>query len=125
VSVPCSGPLAAMSADHAVSGPASSCSEAGGCVSRQPGELVFHDRYTIGPAVTMQLVDGEAVIRPDIRSWLRRFPARNLLSLLCQAVHRGEMTNSAARVRHWDLWGEKTFTSAIEHCVNSRKGCCS
>ena len=36
---------------------------------------------TIGPDVTMQLVDGEAVIRPDIRSWLR-FPARNLLSLL-------------------------------------------
>ena len=30
--------------------------------------------YTIGPDVTMQLVDGEAVIRPDIRSWLRRFP---------------------------------------------------
>jgi hypothetical protein len=61
-------------------------------------------RYTIGPDVTMQLVDGEAVIRPDIRSWLRRFPARNLLSLLCQAVHRGEMTNYAARVRQWDPW---------------------
>jgi hypothetical protein len=58
-------------------------SEAGGCVSRQPGALVFHDRYTIGPDVTMQLVDGEAVIQPDIKSWLRRFPARNLLSLLC------------------------------------------
>ena len=45
--------------------------------------------YTIGPDVTMQLVDGEAVIRPDIRSWLRRVSARNLPSLLCQAVHRG------------------------------------
>jgi hypothetical protein len=31
----------------------------------------------------MQLVDGEAVIRPDIKSWLRRFPTRNLLPLLC------------------------------------------
>jgi hypothetical protein len=81
--------------------------------------------YTIGPDVTMQLVDGEAVIRPDIRSWLRRLSARNLLSLRCQAVHRHEMTNSAARVRHWDLWGRKTFTNAIEHCVNRRKGCCS
>ena len=35
--------------------------------------------YMIGPDVTMQLVDDEAVIRPDIRSWLRRFPARSLL----------------------------------------------
>ena len=25
--------------------------------------------YTIGPDVTMQLVDDVAVIRPDIRSW--------------------------------------------------------
>jgi hypothetical protein len=33
--------------------------------------------YTIGPDVTMLLVDGEAVIRPDIRCWLRRFPARS------------------------------------------------
>jgi hypothetical protein len=81
--------------------------------------------YTIGSDVIMQLVDGEAVIRPDIRSWRRRFPARNLLSLLCQAGHRGEMTHSAARVRRWDLWGRKTFTNAIEHCVNRRKGCCS
>ena len=63
--------------------------------------------YMIGPDVTMQLVDDEAVIRPDIRSWLRRFPARSLLSLLCQAVHRGEVTNSAARVRCWDLWEER------------------
>ena len=52
--------------------------------------------YTIGPDVTTQLAYDEAVIRPDIRSCLRRFPARSLLSLLCQAVHRGEMTNSAA-----------------------------
>ena len=52
--------------------------------------------YMISPGVTMQVAYDEAVIRPDIRSWLRRFPARSLLSLLCQAVHRGEMTNSAA-----------------------------
>jgi hypothetical protein len=81
--------------------------------------------YTIGPDVTMLLVDGEAVIRPDVRCWLRRFPARSLLSFLCQAVHRDEMTNSAARIRHWGLWGRKTFPRAIEHCVNHRKGCCS
>jgi hypothetical protein len=81
--------------------------------------------YTISPDVTMLLVDGEAVIRPDIRSWLRRLPARSFFSFLCQAVHRDEMTNSAARVRHWGLWERKTFPNAIEHCVNHRKGCCS
>jgi hypothetical protein len=63
--------------------------------------------YMIGPDVTMQLVDDEAVIRPDIRSWLRRFPARSLLSLLCQAVHRGEVTSSAAESGVWDLWEER------------------
>jgi len=62
--------------------------------------------YTIGPDFTMQLVDGEAVIRPDIRSWLRRVSARNLPSLLCQAVHRGEMASSAARVRHLGPMGK-------------------
>ena len=31
--------------------------------------------YMISPGVTMQLAYDEAVIRPDIRSWLRRFPA--------------------------------------------------
>ena len=64
-------------------------------------------RYMIGPDVTMQLLDDEDVIRPNIRSWLQRFPVRSLLSLLCQAVHRGEVTNSAARVRRWDLWEER------------------
>ena len=34
----------------------------------------------IGPDVTMQLAYDEAVIRPNIRSWLRRFPVRSLLS---------------------------------------------
>jgi len=63
--------------------------------------------YMIGPDVTMQLVDDEAVIRPDIRPWLRRFPARSLLSLLCQAVHRGEITNSAARARCCGTYGKK------------------
>jgi hypothetical protein len=81
--------------------------------------------YMIGPDVTMQLVDDEAVIRPDIRSWLRRFPARNLLSLLWQAVHRGEVTNSAAEPGVLGPMGRKIFTNAIEHCVNRRKGCCS
>ena len=31
--------------------------------------------YMISLGVTMQLAYDEAVIRPDIRSWLRRFPA--------------------------------------------------
>ena len=44
--------------------------------------------YMISPGVTMQLAYDEAVILPDIRSWLRRFPARSLLSLLCQAALR-------------------------------------
>jgi hypothetical protein len=30
--------------------------------------------YMISPGVTMQLAYDEAVILPDIRSWLRRFP---------------------------------------------------
>jgi hypothetical protein len=63
--------------------------------------------YMIGPDVTMQLVDDEAVIRPDIRSWLQRFPVRSLRSLLCQAVHRGEMTSSATEPGVWDLWEER------------------
>jgi hypothetical protein len=63
--------------------------------------------YMISPGVTMQLAYDEAVIRPDIRSWLRRFPARSLLSLLCQAVHRGEMTSPAAESGVWDLWEER------------------
>jgi hypothetical protein len=77
--------------------------------------------YMIGPGVTVQLVDDGAVIRPDIRSWLRRFPARSLLSLLCQAVHRGEVTSSAARAGRLGPVGRKIFTNAIEHCVNRRK----
>ena len=81
MSGPCRGPPAAMSADHA--------------------------GKRLGPGVTMQLVDGEAVIRPDIRSWLRRFSARNLLSLLCQAIHRGEMTNSAAPSQALGAMGKK------------------
>ena len=63
--------------------------------------------YMISPGVTMQLAYDEAVIRPDIRSWLRRFPARSLLSLLYQAVHRGEMTSPAAESGVWDLWEER------------------
>ena len=63
--------------------------------------------YMIVPDVTMQLVDDEAVIRPDIRSWLRRFPARSLPSLLYQAVHRGEMTNSAAEPGVFGTYGKK------------------
>lgn len=62
--------------------------------------------YMISPGVTMQLAYDEAVIRPDIRSWLRRFHARSLLSLLCQA-HRGEMTSPAAESGVWDLWEER------------------
>jgi hypothetical protein len=63
--------------------------------------------YMISPGVTMQLAYDEAVIRQDIRSWLRRFPARSLLSLLCQAVHRGEMISPAAESGVWDLWEER------------------
>ena len=63
--------------------------------------------YTIGPDVTMQLVDDEAVIRPDIRSWLRRFPTRGLLLLLCKAVHRGEVTNSATEPGVFGAYGKK------------------
>jgi hypothetical protein len=69
--------------------------------------------YMIGPDVTMQLVDDEAVIRPDIRSWLRGFPARSLLSLLCQAVHGGEMTNPAAESGVWDLWEERNSRTLL------------
>ena len=63
--------------------------------------------YMIGPDATMQLVDDEAVIRPDIRSWLRRFPARSLLSLLCQALHRGEGPTLRPSQVFWDLWEER------------------
>jgi hypothetical protein len=51
--------------------------------------------------------------RPDIRSWLRRFPVCSLLSLLGQALHRGGMTNSAARVRCWDLWEERNSRTLL------------
>ena len=81
--------------------------------------------YMIGLDVTMRLAYDEAVIRPDIRSWLRRFPARSLLSLLCQAVHRGGDDQPCGQVRRLGPMGRKTFTNAIEHFVNRRQGCCS
>ena len=64
-------------------------------------------RYVIGPDVAIRLAGDEAVV-PDGHHMLAPALLRSqMLSLLYQAVHRGEMTNSAARVRHWDLWEER------------------
>jgi hypothetical protein len=62
--------------------------------------------YIIGPDVTMQLVDDEAVIlTSDPGS--RAFPVRSLLPLLCQAVHRREVPSSAAEPGVFGTYGKK------------------
>jgi len=90
-----------------ISGSASSYSEAGGCVARQRGELVFHDRVHDQPgrhhAAGLRRgrdPTGHQILAPALS-------ARSLLSLLCQAVHRGEMTSPAAKSGVWDLWEER------------------
>jgi hypothetical protein len=62
--------------------------------------------YMIGPDVTMQLVDDEAVIlTSDPGSGA--FPVRRLLPFLCQAVHRGEVPSSAAEPGVFGTYGKK------------------
>jgi hypothetical protein len=68
---------------------------------------------------TMQLAYDDVVIRTEhLHPGFSAFPVRCLLALLCQAVHRGEMAGSAARVRLLGSMGRKRFMNAIEHCVN-------
>ena len=60
-----------------------------------------------GPDVTLQLAYDEELIRVGHQILAPRFSARNLLSLLCQAVHRGEVTNSAAEPGVFGTYGKK------------------
>jgi len=103
-----------------VSGSASSNSEAGGCAIRhRERNWTSMIRYMISPDVTMQLAYDDAVIRTEhLHPGFSAFPVRCLLPLLCQAVHRGEMARSAARVTPLGSMGRKRFLNAIEHCVN-------
>jgi hypothetical protein len=101
-------------------GEASSNSEAGGCAIRhRDRNWTSMIRYMISPDATMQLAYDDAVIRAEhLHPGFSAFPVRCLLPLLCQAVHRGEMASSAARVRPLGSMGRKRFMNAIEHCVN-------
>ena len=56
-------------------------------------------RYVIGPDVAIQLARDEAVIRDDHQILAPTLIRSQLLSLLYQAVHRGEMTKKEAERR--------------------------
>jgi predicted nucleic acid-binding protein len=56
-------------------------------------------RYVIGPDVAMRLAQDEAVIRGDHQILAPALLRSQLLSLLYQAVRRGEMTKKDARLR--------------------------
>src|SRR5258707_5464591 len=56
-------------------------------------------RYVIGPDVAIQLARDEAVIRDEHQILAPTLIRSQLLSLLYQAVHRGEMTKKEAERR--------------------------
>jgi predicted nucleic acid-binding protein len=56
-------------------------------------------RYVIGPDVAIQLAHDEAVIRGEHQILAPTLFRSQLLSLLYQAVHRGEMTKKEAERR--------------------------
>ncbi|MGO8956676.1 MAG: hypothetical protein ACLQFR_04800 [Streptosporangiaceae bacterium] len=56
-------------------------------------------RYVIGPDVAMQLAQDETLIRGDHQILAPTLLRSQLLSLLYQAVHRGEMTRKDAERR--------------------------
>jgi predicted nucleic acid-binding protein len=56
-------------------------------------------KYVICPDVALQLADDEAVIRKDHQLLAPALLRSQLLSLLYQAVRRGEMTKKDARLR--------------------------
>jgi predicted nucleic acid-binding protein len=56
-------------------------------------------RYVIGPEVAIQLAGDEAVIPDGHHMLAPRLLRSQMLSLLCQAVHRGEMTKEDAERR--------------------------
>jgi predicted nucleic acid-binding protein len=53
-------------------------------------------RYVIGPDVAIRLAEDQAVIRDQYHLLAPTLLRSQLLSLLYQAVHRGEMTNEDA-----------------------------
>jgi predicted nucleic acid-binding protein len=62
-------------------------------------------RYVIGPDVAIQLARDEAVIRDEHQILAPTLIRSQLLSLLYQAVHRGEMTKKDADRRLSNLRG--------------------
>ena len=56
-------------------------------------------RYVIGPGVAIRLAQDETVIRGDHQILAPALLRSQLLSLLYQAVRRGEMTKKDARLR--------------------------
>jgi predicted nucleic acid-binding protein len=56
-------------------------------------------RYVIGPDVAIRLAQDETVIRDDHQILAPALLRSQLLSLLYQAVRRGEMTRTDARLR--------------------------
>jgi predicted nucleic acid-binding protein len=53
-------------------------------------------KYVIGPDVAIRLAHDQAVIRDEQQILAPAFLRSQMLSLLCQAVHRGEMTKADA-----------------------------
>jgi hypothetical protein len=58
--------------------------------------LIFMTRFVIGPDVALHLARTETVIREDHRLLAPTLLRSQLLSLLYQAVNRGEMTKKQA-----------------------------
>src|ERR1700728_360163 len=81
--------------------PCSSTSRAtNGTSSVQPrGTDPSMTRYVIGPDVAVRLAQDETVIRGDHQILAPALLRSQLLSLLYQAVRRGEMTRTDARLR--------------------------
>jgi predicted nucleic acid-binding protein len=60
------------------------------------GKLIFMTRYVIGPDVAIRLAREEAAIRGDHQLLAPALLRSQVLSLLYQAVRRGEMTRKEA-----------------------------
>jgi predicted nucleic acid-binding protein len=71
-------------------------SEAGARVAQQRRELTSMARYVIGPDVAIRLAHDEAVIRGEHQILAPTLLRSQVLSLLYQAVRRGEMTRRDA-----------------------------
>ncbi len=80
-------------------------------------------RYVISPDVAIRLAQEEAVIRGEHQILAPTLLRSQLLSLLCQAVHRGEMI-SGARSTGVDFSATPVtpYTSSSARCARCQSG---